>query len=85
MTFGAFCGAIGYNSTQFSSKKGVPVKMTFRMLGQAGCGETLIFPIGPGKTEEVVLKSEANKAVIEITPQEAGAFQFHCGHFHSKL
>jgi hypothetical protein len=71
----------GYNPIRFTVKKGVPVKMTFRMLGEVGCGNTLIFPTGKDTKEGAVLKSETDKAVIEFTPQETGNFQFYCGHF----
>ncbi len=70
----------GYNPIHFSVKQGVPVKMAFRMFGEVGCGNTLIFPVGAGKTEGAVLKSEKDKAMIEFTPQETGDFQFFCGH-----
>ena len=37
----------GYSPLRFAVKKGVPVRLTFRQLGQVGCGNELNFPIGP--------------------------------------
>ena len=37
----------GYTPLRFAVKKGIPVKLTFRQLGQVGCGNELIFPADP--------------------------------------
>lgn len=70
----------GYDPLRFSVKKGVPVKMTFRQLGQVGCGAELIFPAYPGNPSALTLTSEQDEEVLEFTPQQAGEFQFHCSH-----
>ena len=37
----------GYSPLRFAVKKGVPVRLIFRQLGQVGCGNELIFPTNP--------------------------------------
>ncbi len=71
----------GYEPAHFSVKKGIPVKLTFRQLGQVGCGNELIFSWGPGQRADVILASLGDTKVIEFTPRQAGDFQFHCPHY----
>ena len=70
----------GYSPLRFAVKKGIPVRMTFRQLGQVGCGNELIFPANPSSPSELRLKSPQDKQVLEFTPQQAGEFQFQCSH-----
>ena len=70
----------GYSPLRFAVKKGVPVRLTFRMLGQVGCGNELNFPIGAGSMRSLSLSSPDDKQVLEFTPQETGNFEFFCGH-----
>jgi plastocyanin domain-containing protein len=70
----------GYSPLRFAVKKGIPVKLTFRQLGQVGCGNELIFPANPQSPSSLTLASEQDKQVLEFTPQQAGEFQFFCSH-----
>ena len=70
----------GYNPAHFSVKKGVPVHLIFRQLGQVGCGDELIFTWGNGKSADLKLASTADKQELLFTPDETGDFQFNCPH-----
>lgn len=70
----------GYDPVRFAVKKGVPVRLTFRQLGQVGCGNELIFAYGSGNTAGLLLRTPTDRQVLEFTPQEAGRFEFHCSH-----
>ena len=70
----------GYSPLRFAVKKGVPVRLTFRQLGQVGCGDTLIFPADPPNSTSLKLASAQDKQVLEFTPRQAGAFEFYCSH-----
>jgi len=70
----------GYDPLRIELKRGVPVRMTFRQLGEVGCGNTLLFPTDPQNPSSVTLKSEQDKQVIEFTPNTAGQFTFYCAH-----
>jgi len=70
----------GYSPLRFAVKKGVPVRLTFRQLGQVGCGNELIFPADPNSPSELKLASPEDKQVLEFTPQQVGQFQFQCSH-----
>jgi plastocyanin domain-containing protein len=70
----------GYSPIRFAVRKGIPVKMTFRQLGQVGCGNTLIFPSDPTNLVSLALASESDQQVLEFTPQHTGTFEFHCSH-----
>ncbi len=69
----------GYSPLRFSVRKGIPVKLTFRRLGQVGCGNVLVCPVGPDSVT-VMLSSESDKRLLEFTPQQTGEFIFRCGH-----
>ena len=71
----------GYSPLRFAVKKGVPVRLTFRQLGQVGCGNELNFPTADGNTASLKLKTATDKQVLEFTPQQTGEFEFFCGHF----
>lgn len=70
----------GYSPAHFSVTKDIPVRLTFRQLGQVGCGNELIFNWGAGKSADLVLASPQDKQVLEFTPTEAGVFSFNCPH-----
>jgi plastocyanin domain-containing protein len=70
----------GYTPLRFAVKKGVPVRLIFRSLGQVGCGNELNFPTGGGGMAALTLSSPSDQQVLEFTPQETGAFEFFCGH-----
>jgi hypothetical protein len=70
----------GYTPLRFSVKKGVPVRMTFRQLGEVGCGNELIFPSDPNNPVALRLDSAKDKKVLEFTPEFKGEFQFACSH-----
>jgi hypothetical protein len=70
----------GYSPLRFSVKKGVPVELTFRQLGQVGCGNELLFPSDPNNPAELKLKSAADQQVLKFTPETVGTFQFYCSH-----
>lgn len=70
----------GYSPLRFAVRKGVPVRMTFRQLGQVGCGNELIFPANPSSPSSLQLASEQDQQVLEFTPQQVGEFQFYCSH-----
>jgi hypothetical protein len=70
----------GYSPLRFAVRKGIPVKLTFRQLGQVGCGNELIFPADPSSPSDLRLASENDKQVLEFTPKQAGEFQFFCSH-----
>jgi hypothetical protein len=68
----------GYTPMRFAVTKGVPVKITFRAMGQVGCGNTLIFPTDPQNKASLTLKTPEDSKVLEFTPPAAGEFQFEC-------
>ncbi len=70
----------GYNPIRFAVKKGVPVRLHFRMLGQVGCGNVMIFPVSPTNSQALTLNSEKDEAVLDFTPPQAGDFSFYCAH-----
>ncbi len=70
----------GYNPIRFAVKQGVPVRLHFRMLGQVGCGNVMIFPTSPTNSKALTLTSEKDEVVLDFTPPQAGDFSFYCAH-----
>ena len=70
----------GYDPLRFSVKVEMPVRMTFRQLGQVGCGNELLFPSNPLSPAALRLASPSDKKVLEFTPHQVGDFQFFCAH-----
>jgi hypothetical protein len=70
----------GYSPAHFAVQKGVPVKLTFRQIGQVGCGDQMIFPWGDGKGTTLTLLSSDDVQTLEFTPEESGDFQYNCPH-----
>ncbi len=72
----------GYSPPRFALQKGIPARLTFRQLGQVGCGNTLVFPASPSSPTILYLASPQDKQVLEFVPLVAGAFEFHCRDNH---
>ncbi|MDH4139903.1 MAG: cupredoxin domain-containing protein, partial [Coriobacteriia bacterium] len=70
----------GYDPLRMAVKKDVPVRIRFRQLGEVGCGSELIFPSDPENLASLQLDSPTDEQVLEFTPDEAGEFQYFCGH-----
>jgi hypothetical protein len=70
----------GYSPLRFSVKAGVPVKLTFRQLGEVGCGNELTFPANPTNPSSLQLAKPTDEQTIEFTPTQVGTFEFHCAH-----
>ncbi len=70
----------GYTPAHFAVKKGIPVKLTFRQLGQVGCGNELILQQGGNRSTVLTLKDPYDKQEITFTPDAAGDFKFNCPH-----
>ena len=70
----------GYSPQHFAVEKGVPVILTFRQIGQVGCGDELIFQWGQEKSATIVLASPGDSQTLEFTPAETGEFRFNCPH-----
>ena len=68
----------GYSPMRFQVKKGIPVKINFRALGEVGCGNGLIYPADPKNSLNLILESVTDLKVLEYVPQVAGEFQFQC-------
>src|SRR4030066_1142014 len=58
----------GYSPEHFAVQKGVPVILTFRQIGQVGCGNELIFQWGDGKNATISLASPSDSQTLEFTP-----------------
>ncbi len=71
----------GYTPAHFAVKKGVPVRVIFRQVGEVGCGNELVFQWGQGQSADLQLASADDAQTLEFTPGEAGTFAFHCPHF----
>jgi hypothetical protein len=70
----------GYDPLRFQVRKDVPVRVTFRQLGQVGCGNELILPYSSTQKASAHLYSMSDAEVIEFTPTEVGEYQFQCSH-----
>jgi hypothetical protein len=70
----------GYSPIRFAVKKGVPVRLIFRQLGEVGCGNEMIFPSDPNNPVSLTLDNPGDTKVLEFTPQQTGDFQFFCSH-----
>jgi hypothetical protein len=70
----------GYSPLRFSVKQNAPVKLTFRALGEVGCGNELNLPTADGNTASLLLSGPADKQELIFTPSITGEYQFFCGH-----
>jgi hypothetical protein len=64
----------GYSPQHFAVQKGVPVILTFRQVGQVGCGDELLIQWGEDKSAYIDLASPGDSQTIEFTPGETGEF-----------
>jgi len=73
----------GYEPSVVKVKRGVPVRLAFDRQETSGCSEEVVFPdFGIRK-----FLPAFQKTTIELTPKEAGTFEFTCGMsmLHGKL
>jgi len=70
----------GYDPEHFAVQKDVPVILTFRQIGQVGCGNEVIFQWGEGKSATLTLASPGDSQTLQFTPRETGEFRFNCPH-----
>jgi plastocyanin domain-containing protein len=73
----------GYEPAEVKVKRGVPVRLTFDRQETSGCSEEIVIPdFGIRK-----FLPAFQKTTIELTPKEAGTFDFTCGMsmLHGKL
>jgi hypothetical protein len=71
----------GYLPPHFAVRRGVPVRLVFRQLGDVGCGDELIFTWGKGQSADLKLDSAGDAQELSFTPNQTGDFQFHCPHY----
>jgi hypothetical protein len=72
--------AEGYTPVHFAVKKGVPVRLIFKQLGQVVSGNELVFTWGEGKNALLTLASPTDIKDLEFVPEQTGQFQFNCPH-----
>jgi plastocyanin domain-containing protein len=73
----------GYEPAEVKVKQGMPVRLTFDRQETSGCSEEIVIPdFGIRK-----FLPAFQKTTIELTPKEAGTFEFTCGMsmLHGKL
>jgi hypothetical protein len=70
----------GYSPEHFAVQKGTPVVLTFRQIGQVGCGNELIFQWGDKDGATLKLVSSNDIQTLEFTPKETGDYRFNCPH-----
>ncbi len=71
----------GYSPIRFAVKKGVPVKVNFRAIGDVGCGNFLSIDLGNGSVLGLEVNKEKLMDTNVFTPEVAGEFQFNCAHY----
>ena len=70
----------GYKSGAAKVQAGKPVALTFKLTGDAGCGNTIAVPAAKWtKTLQV-----GQSATVVYTPQKSGVLNFQCGMGHMK-
>ncbi len=67
-------GAIGYEPSTITVKKGLPVKINLQAGKDAGCTRAIVFP--DFKISKVV--ERGSTATVQFTPEKTGSFQFRC-------
>jgi hypothetical protein len=70
----------GYTPAHFAVKRGLAVKLTFRQLGEVGCGDEMIITWGDGKSADLKLASPDDVKTLKFTPNRPGDYPFHCPH-----
>ncbi|MDD5082801.1 MAG: cupredoxin domain-containing protein [Dehalococcoidales bacterium] len=68
----------GYSPMRFQVKKGVPVKINFRAVGEVACGVTGAITQPGGNSIGIAVTKEKPLSVVEFTPEEAGDWPFYC-------
>lgn len=68
----------GYSPMRFAVKKGIPVRINFRALGEVGCGITGAIAMPDGNDIGLSVTKEKPLSVIDFTPELAGEFPFYC-------
>ena len=68
-------GSGGYDKTQISVKKGIPVNFHFSADANTGCGRALIIDDFNVKLTSM----NGEDQVAHFTPQQEGTFAYHCG------
>ncbi len=63
-----------YSPNVIVAKKGIPLRITLRADSTAGCARDIIFP--DFQIRKIV--PDDNPVVVELSPNEAGTFKFHC-------
>lgn len=71
----------GYSPIRFVVKRGAPVKVNFRLLGEVGCGNVGVIDMGKNGTIGLVVSKDRPLSVVEFTPEETGDFQIYCTHY----
>jgi len=65
----------GYDPAEVKVKRGLPVRLIFDRQETSGCSEEIVIPdFGIRK-----FLPAFKKTAVELTPQEAGTFEFTCG------
>ena len=54
--------------------------MTFRQLGQVGCGNVLLFQTDSQRAVSLTLASESDTQTLSFTPEQPGDYVFQCPH-----
>jgi hypothetical protein len=70
----------GYSPLRFAVKRGLPVHLTFKQLGEVGCGNELLFPYDPDHPASLRLDTPDDVKTLDFTPTQNGEFQFFCAH-----
>jgi hypothetical protein len=70
----------GYSPARFLVRKGIPVNLVFRALGDAACASELVFPANQTNPTELILDSPQDTKTLRFTPMQEGEFVFHCVH-----
>jgi hypothetical protein len=68
----------GYSPVRFQVKRGIPVKINFRAVGEVGCGNTGALTLGDGTKIGISVTKEEPLDIVEFTPQVVGDFPFYC-------
>ena len=71
----------GYTPVHFSVKKDIPVRLTFKQLGDVGCGNELYIEWGAQMPGHLLLATSSDRQILDFTPRQAGDFLFHCPHY----
>ncbi len=66
--------AQGYDKSEITVKKGIPVRLHFTAIN-AGCGAQLVIY----GTDVRVISRNGQEAVVEFTPDKEGTYEYNCG------